>query len=74
MASDSSTPTILPNSFAVPIIEKLTKTNYRLWRAQIMPTVRSPQLEDLLTGMERMPPKMLTVKKGDEVLEQPNQP
>jgi hypothetical protein len=72
MASDSSTPTILPNSFVVPIIEKLTKTNYRLWHAQIMSTVRSPQLEDLLTGMECMPPKMITVKKGDEVLEQPN--
>jgi uncharacterized membrane protein YgcG len=31
MASDSSTPTILPNPFSVPITKKLTKMNYRLW-------------------------------------------
>jgi hypothetical protein len=72
MASNSSTPTILPNSFVIPITEKLTKTNYRLWCAQIMSAVRSTQLEDLLTDVERMPAKMLTITKDDEVLEQPN--
>jgi hypothetical protein len=72
MASESSTPTILPNSFVVPITEKLTKTNYRLWRAQIMPAVRAVQLEDLLTGDEHKPAKLISIKNGDSVTEQPN--
>jgi hypothetical protein len=62
MANDSSTPTFLPSSFSVSISEKLTKTNYRLWRSQIMPTIRSTQLEDLLTGNDRMPAKTIVIQ------------
>jgi hypothetical protein len=32
MASDSSTTTTI-HSFSIPITEKLTKSNYRLWKA-----------------------------------------
>jgi hypothetical protein len=72
MASNSSTPTILPNSFSVPISKKLTKTNYRLWRAHIMPAICSAQLEDLLTGINRMSAKTIAVKNGDSTTVQAN--
>jgi hypothetical protein len=72
MASDSSTPTILPNSFSVPIIEKLTKMNYRLWQAQIKPAIRSAQLEDLLTVDDRMLAKTIAVQNGDSTTNKAN--
>jgi hypothetical protein len=55
----------------VPITEKLTKTNYRLWCAQIIPTVHAAQLEDL-TGDDHKPAKLISIKNGDSVMEQPN--
>jgi hypothetical protein len=44
MASDSSQTTTIP-SFSIPIAEKLTKSNYRLRRAQ---------LKDFLTATDEM--------------------
>jgi uncharacterized membrane protein YgcG len=72
MASDSSTPTILPNSFSVPIIEKLTKMNYRLWQAQIKPAICSAQLEDLLTVDDRMLAKTIAIQNGDSTTNKAN--
>jgi hypothetical protein len=34
--------------------------------------VRATQLEDLLTGADRKPMKLVSVKNGDSVTEQPN--
>jgi hypothetical protein len=48
------------------------KTNYRLWRAQIMPAVRASQLENLLTGIGHMLAKTVTVKHGDSTTEKGN--
>jgi hypothetical protein len=55
----------------VPITEKLTKTNYRIWHAQIMFIICATQLEDL-TSTDRKPVKLVSVKNGDSVTEQPN--
>jgi hypothetical protein len=76
MANDSSTPTFLPSSFSIPISEKLTKTNYRLWRSQIMPVIRSTQLEDLLTGNDRMPAKTIVIlnKRAQSAVHQMGDP
>jgi hypothetical protein len=49
MVSDSSSSIAIPSTFSILVVEKLTKTNYRLWRAQIMPAIRAAHLEALLT-------------------------
>jgi hypothetical protein len=72
MVSDSSVTNTIPSSFSVSISEKLTKANYRLWRAQIMPPIRVAQLVDLLTNVEPMLAKTISVKSGDSTIEQPN--
>jgi hypothetical protein len=69
---ESSVSTTIPSSFSIPISEKLTKTNYRLWCAQIMSPIRAAQMEGLLTSIEKMPVKTLASKIGDSITEQPN--
>jgi hypothetical protein len=65
MASSSSIPTTIPSSFSIPVTEKHSKTNYLLWRAQVMPTIRAAHLVDLLFDVEKMPAKMIVIKDGD---------
>jgi hypothetical protein len=71
MASSSITTTI-PTSFSIPISEKLTKANYYLWHAQILPSIRATQMEDLLLGVEKKPPKLITEKADDSTTEKTN--
>jgi hypothetical protein len=71
MASSSSTPTTIPSSFAILVTEKLSKTNYLLWRAQVMLAIRAAHLDDLL-GVEKMSAKTTTTKDGDSVVEKNN--
>jgi hypothetical protein len=59
-SSTSSTTTVLSILIA-PISEKLTKSNYPLWHAQVLPPIRAAQLDDLLTGDEKQPEKDITV-------------
>jgi hypothetical protein len=54
-----------PSSFFIPIMEKITKTNYRLWRAQILPPICAAQMEDLLLGREKMSAKTLSTSSTD---------
>jgi hypothetical protein len=65
-------PTTIPSSFSIPISEKLTKANYRLWRAQILPPIRVAQMEDLLLGVEKKPAKTLAAQTGVSSTERPN--
>jgi hypothetical protein len=44
--------TIIPSILSILISEKLTKTIYQLWRAQVLPTVRATELDGLLTRAE----------------------
>jgi hypothetical protein len=62
MASEFSQSNTIPSSFSIPITENLSKTNYRLWRAQILLTIRVAQMEELLTGDEKMLAKMVSVQ------------
>jgi hypothetical protein len=59
-SSTSSTTTVL-SILVVPISEKLTKSNYPLWHAQVLPPIHAAQLDDLLTGDEKQPEKDITV-------------
>ena len=40
--------------------EKLTRTNYPLWRAQVLPSLRGAQLFGIAAGTEVMPPKIIS--------------
>jgi hypothetical protein len=72
MVTDSSSSTIFPSYFSISISEKLTKSNYRLWRAQILPSIRAAHLEDILTGAEKKPVKTIVERSGDASAEKPN--
>jgi hypothetical protein len=55
--SSSTTTAIVPPIFVIPVSEKLTKSNYPLWSAQVLLAIRAAQLEDLLLGVEKAPEK-----------------
>jgi hypothetical protein len=55
-ASLANSTTPVPSILSVAISKKLTKVNYPLWSAQVLPAIRAMQLDDLLTG-EDLPPK-----------------
>jgi hypothetical protein len=64
MATEYPQTSIVP-SFSIPITEKLTKTNYRLWCAQILPPIHAAQMEDLLLRREKMPAKTMSTSSTD---------
>jgi hypothetical protein len=63
--NSSSTPNI-PASLSIPVSEKLTRENFPLWRAQVVPAIRAAQLEGFIEGTERVPMKTLEVKKDSK--------
>jgi hypothetical protein len=67
MAFNSSS-TTAPSTFFVLISRKLTKPNYLLWHAQVMPAIRAAELEGFLTDAEKALPKMILSKddKGQD--------
>jgi hypothetical protein len=68
----SSTTTTIPSILAVPISEKLTKSNYPLWSAQVLPAIHAAQLYDLLTSDEVSPAKKLSTEIDGKTIKQPN--
>jgi hypothetical protein len=66
MATDSSQSITIPSSFSIPIIEKLSKSNYHLRQAQILPPIHATQMEDLLMGVAKAPPKMVHAPSSDD--------
>jgi hypothetical protein len=68
MASSSSSAP--PSPFGAKVSEKLTCDNYLLWKAQVRPLIRGAQLEGLLDGSSKMPPKVVQVVKDDKTQEE----
>jgi hypothetical protein len=60
--------TTIPSIISIPISEKLTKTNYLLWRAQVLPAVHAAQLEGLITGTEKAPDQYVSVTNDDKTV------
>jgi hypothetical protein len=50
-----------PTILSVPVSKNLMKTNYPMWRTQVLPAIRVAQLEDLLTGDDVAPAKTIVV-------------
>jgi hypothetical protein len=72
MASDSFSTFTIPASFTILVAKKLTKTNCRLWRAQILPVICAAQYEDLLTGADKEPAKTVPEKTGNTITQKAN--
>jgi len=50
-----------------PVSEKLTRDNFLLWKAQVLPLIRGAQLDDILDGTEVAPPKTIEDDKKQVV-------
>jgi hypothetical protein len=57
-ASSTMSSTTVPS---VAVSEKLTKVNYPLWSAQVLPVIRAAQLDDLLVGADLPLEKEITL-------------
>jgi hypothetical protein len=66
-----SSSTTIP-SLALPVLEKITNSNYLLWHAQIMSAIRAMQLEGFLDGSEKKPSKIVQDTIGDSVVDESN--
>jgi hypothetical protein len=71
VTSSTSIFATIPSTFFIPITEKLSKHNYLLWRAQIMPPIRAARYEDLLLGIEKALSKTISVRADDSTTEKP---
>jgi hypothetical protein len=60
------------SSLTIQVNEKLTKSNYLLWHAQIMLAIRVTQLQGFLNGSEKKPSKMLKKKVDESIIDEPN--
>jgi hypothetical protein len=67
--TESTTPTV-PSILNVQISEKLTKSNYLLWSAQVLPALHAAQLQDLLTSIKMTPTKEITTMVDDKPVKQ----
>jgi hypothetical protein len=52
--------------FGPAISEKLTRDNFLLWKAQIMPGIRAAQYEGYLDGTKPAPAKLVELVKDDK--------
>ena len=68
LGSGASTPTTPATSttFGHPISEKLTRDNYVVWKAQVLPAVRGARLTGYLDGTTPEPSKTIKVQKADK--------
>ncbi|KAK1686750.1 hypothetical protein QYE76_047598 [Lolium multiflorum] len=63
MASSSAAPVL---NLGHPLTDKLSRTNYHGWRAQVLPAIRGARVFGLLDGSDAAPPEMLTEKPADK--------
>jgi hypothetical protein len=68
----SSSPVLA--SLSIPVSEKLTRDNYRIWHAHVLPAIRLAQLEGFIEGTETVPEKTLEMEKDSKkvVISNPN--
>jgi hypothetical protein len=71
MVSLSSSFKILA-SFSIPVGEKPSKSNYFLWQAQVLTSIKGAQLKGLLDGSSLAPPLEIVEKVADKEVKKPN--
>lgn len=55
--------------FNIPVSEKLTRDNFLVWRAQVLPAIRGSRMLAILDGSSAQPPATLQVTKADQSVE-----
>jgi hypothetical protein len=68
MASSSSAAVI---NLGAPPLEKLTRTNYPVWRSQVLSPLRGAQLVGFLDGTDVAPEKLLEIEPADAATSKP---
>ncbi|XP_073351811.1 uncharacterized protein [Aegilops tauschii subsp. strangulata] len=63
MASSSSATGL---NLGAPPTERLTRANYLLWKAQVLPALRGAQVTGLLDGSDVAPPKTAQIEQADK--------
>jgi hypothetical protein len=58
--------------FGIQISEKLNKTNYALWKAQVLTTIRDARLEGHINGKIVALAAEIEIKQGDNIIKQTN--
>jgi hypothetical protein len=61
MATSSNPPTF--NTLSHTVHEKLTRDNFRLWKAQVWPVVHDAQVTEFLDGTKKAPEEFIVVEK-----------
>lgn len=64
-SSSSAAGHVVGSPFAFSITEKLSRNNLGLWKLQVLPAIRSAQLEGYLDGSKPVPPKEIDVKNAE---------
>lgn len=54
-----------------PPSDKLTRTNYPVWRSQVLPPIRGAQLVGFLDGTDVAPEKLLVIEPADAATSKP---
>lgn len=73
MVSSSSSATALA-PLGPQVTEKLTRDNYVLWKAQVLPPITEAQLLGILEGSIKDPPEILEIIKDDKSKETVSNP
>ena len=60
---------LLSSALGHPVTEKLTKTNYTLWKLQVLPAIRGAQLTGLIDGSKAAPAMEI---EGTDKAKEPN--
>lgn len=68
-ATSNSLAATLVNTLSHPISEKLTRENFLLWKAQVVPAMKGTQLFGYLDGSTKAPAQEIMVKKADKSIE-----
>ena len=58
----------MAGAFGMPVAEKLTRENFLLWRAQVLPAIRGAQLVGFLEGTIPTSPATIEVAKEDNIV------
>jgi hypothetical protein len=61
-----------PASLSILVSEKLTRHNFRLWCAQVLPAIHVTQLEGFIDGLDKASAKTIEVEKDSKTLVVPN--
>jgi len=59
-------------SLGPPVAEKLTRDNFRLWKAQVLPAIRGAQLMSILEGKTLAPSPTMEVENAEKKEVVPN--